>query len=53
MVGESIDLSAYVTGAKASREDIARLNDMVHEKVLQLREELDRRIRSGRKKRNS
>lgn len=51
MVGESIDLSAYITGPKATREDITRLNDMVYDKVLRLREELDRRIEADRKKR--
>ena len=51
MVGESIDLSAHITGPKATREDITRLNDMVYDKVLRLREELDRRIEADRKKR--
>lgn len=53
MVGESIDLSSHITGPKATREDITRLNDMVYEKVLRLRKELDQRVEADRKKRKS
>ena len=53
MVGESIDLSAHITGPKATREDITRLNDMVYEKVLRLRKELDQRVEADRKKRKA
>ena len=53
MVGESIDLSAHITGPKATREDITRLNDMVYEKVLRLRKELEQRVEADRKKRKA
>lgn len=51
MVGETIDLTGYLDGKKETKEDIERLNDIVREKVLQLREELDRRIEADRQKR--
>ena len=50
IIGEPIILSQYLTEEKASKEDIARLNDIVFAKVLQLRKELDERIDSDRKK---
>lgn len=50
MVGESIDLSTYISGPKASRDDINRLNEIVRDKVLALRKELDKRIEADRKK---
>lgn len=44
MIGEPILLSDYLENKKMSREDIDRLNEIVRNKVLDLREELDRRI---------
>lgn len=48
MIGEPIYLSDYLENKKMSREDIDRLNEIVRNKVLALREELDRRIRKER-----
>lgn len=49
--GEHIDLSQYLTSPKPTKEDIAKLNDIVYEKVLQLRRELDLRIEADRNRR--
>ena len=49
MIGEHIDLSAYLSGPKHTKEDIERLNQIVYQKVLQLRKELDLRIEADRK----
>lgn len=48
MVGDPIDLKQYLTGDKATREDIDRINDIIYQKVLALRAQLDRCI-SGEK----
>ena len=50
MIGEPIDLNQYLTGEKPSKQEIAQLNDIVYNKVLQLRQELDRRIEADRKR---
>ncbi len=50
IIGESIDLSAHISGLKATREDITRLNDMVYTKVLELRKELDLQIKADKGK---
>ena len=52
MIGEHIDLTQYLTTEKPKKEDIDRLNQIVYQKVLALREELDRRIQEDRKRRN-
>ena len=49
IVGESIDLADYITAPKVNKEEIARLNDIIREKVLALRAELDRRIEADKK----
>lgn len=46
--GEPIDLADYFNGDKATKEDIARLNDIVFQKVLALRAELEAR-KTGKK----
>lgn len=51
LIGESIDLSQYASSPKPDKEEIGRLNDMVRQKVLELREELDLRIRKDKAKR--
>lgn len=50
MFGEQIDVSQYTGGKRASREDLERINGIVHQKMLDLREELDRRVENDRKK---
>lgn len=50
MIGESIDLASYLSGPKATREDITRLNEIVYQKVLALRRELDVRVKADKKK---
>ncbi len=52
MIGEPIMLSEYFSGRKMTREDIDRLNDIVRNKVLGLREELDRRVKAEMEKGN-
>lgn len=49
IVGEPIDLSEYLAAPKANKEEVARLNDIVREKVLALRAELDRRIEADKR----
>ena len=49
IIGEPIDLSQYLSGTRARKDDIMRLNDIVRDKVLQLRQELDRRIANEKK----
>ncbi len=50
MFGEPIDLSQYTTAKKPTKEDILRLDAIVYQKVLALREELDLRIKNGEKR---
>ena len=52
MMGEPIDLSQYLSSAdeKPSKEEITRLNDIVRDKMLALRAELDVRIQADKKK---
>ena len=53
MIGEPIDVSQYLTDGKCTKDDIHRINDIMYQKVLSLREELDRRIQEekrGKKK---
>ena len=50
IVGEPIDLSAYIDAPKVNKEEIARLNDIIRDKVLALRAELDRRIEADNKR---
>ncbi len=49
IIGEEIDLSCYHAYGKISKEDITRLNDIVHQKVLDLRKELDIRMEEEKK----
>lgn len=51
IIGDSIDVYDYLETEEYTREDIYRINELVHGKVLQLREELDRRIQNDRMKR--
>ncbi len=51
IIGKTIDLSEYIDWDNYTREDIYRLNDMVREKVLLLREKLDENIEKDREKR--
>ena len=44
MVGEPINLSNYCKSAKPSKEEINSLNQLVRNKVLELRAEIDHRI---------
>lgn len=53
MVGEPINLADHTTEGKTSREEIDRLNELVRNKVLALREELDRRIEADKRKRKT
>ena len=50
IIGEEIDLSQYMSGEKYTRDDVERLNEMVHQKVLDLRAELDLRINADKKR---
>lgn len=52
MMGEPIDLTQYLTSSdeKPSKEEITRLNDIVRNKMLALRAELDVRIQADKKK---
>ena len=43
IIGKPIDLYDYLAGDKHTREDIPRLNEIVRGKVLELREELEKR----------
>lgn len=52
IVGEHINLSDYISSSRASKDDLLRLNDIVYEKVLQLRKELDLRIENDNKRRD-
>lgn len=48
--GEMIDLSQYTSCEKPNRAEIDRLNDIVYNKVLELRKELDLRIEADKNK---
>lgn len=50
MMGEPIDISEYISSENATKADIKRANKIIHEKVLQLREELDLRIEADKRK---
>lgn len=50
IIGETIDLSEHISTQKLTKDDIMQLNDIVYEKVLQLRKELDLRIEAERQK---
>ena len=50
MVGEPIYLTDYLDAEKPSKEDVHRLNDIVRQKVLQLRQEIDIRIEADKQK---
>ena len=50
MVGDPIDVTRYLDGEKASREDINRINGIIFNKVLELRAELDRRVQQDKKR---
>ena len=49
MVGDPIDLKQYFDGDKATREDIERINGIVHNKMLELQAELYRRIEQDKR----
>ena len=50
IIGKPIYLNDYLGGRKHTREDVDQLNDIVRQKVLDPRAELDRRIDADRKK---
>ncbi len=50
IIGKQIDLYDYLETEKYTRNDIDRLNDIVRNKVLALREELDARIKAEKQK---
>ena len=50
IIGEPMDLMQYTHSKKANEENIALLNRVVYEKVLALREELERRKEKERRK---
>lgn len=50
MVGDPIDLKQYLTGERASREDIDRINTIIYHKMLDLQAELERRIQEDKKR---
>ena len=50
MVGDPIDLKQYLTGERASREDIDRINAIIYHKMLDLQAELERRIQEDKKR---
>ncbi len=53
IVGEKIELYEYLPDGEYTKEDILRLNDIVFDKVLKLRVELeDRKSRKGKKREN-
>lgn len=45
IIGKPIDLRDYLTGEKHTKEDILRINELIHQKAQALQEELHRRIR--------
>lgn len=49
IVGEPIYLDDYLQGKKCTREDLDRLNEIVFNKVLELRQELDTRIQQEKR----
>ncbi len=51
LIGERIDLSQYASSPKPDKGEIAQLNHMVRQKVLELRKELDLRIHTDKTKR--
>ncbi|MBR5134937.1 MAG: 1-acyl-sn-glycerol-3-phosphate acyltransferase [Clostridia bacterium] len=51
IIGEKIDVMQYLESERFTKEDVLRINDIVRQKVLDLREELDRRIEQDKQKR--
>ena len=50
IIGKKIWLRDYLDHEKYTKEDILRLNDMVRNHVLELRQELDRRVEADRRR---
>ena len=48
LIGKPIDVFSYLESEQYTREDIYRLNEIVFQKVLELRADLDRRIAEDR-----
>ena len=44
IIGKPIDLRQYLTGEKYTKQDILRINEIIHQKAQDLQEELHRRI---------
>lgn len=49
IIGEEIFLSEYLSSNKITKEEINRLNEIIHSKMLDLRKELDLRIEEDKK----
>ena len=47
IIGKPIDLHAYLTGEKYTKQDILRINEIIYQKAQDLQEELHRRIRGN------
>ena len=50
IIGKEIDVSPFFAGERPTREELARANEIVHAKVLALREELEARKQKKHKK---
>lgn len=50
IIGEQIDPWDYISGDRYTKDDIERLNDMIRNKVLALRAELDEKVNAGKEK---
>ena len=50
IIGKKIYLSDYCSSPNPTKEEIAALNEMVYQKSLALKEELDRRVAEGKQK---
>ncbi|MBQ9806806.1 MAG: 1-acyl-sn-glycerol-3-phosphate acyltransferase [Clostridia bacterium] len=52
MIGKEIDVSEFITSNRhtPTREELERANEYIHGKVLEMREELERRKRARKKK---
>ena len=51
IIGEPIDLHDHFPGGKYTQEDLDRVNEVIYQHVLQLRQLLDEKIASGSRKR--
>lgn len=51
IIGKPIYVTDYLTSEKHTKQDLLRINEIIHQKVLELRQELDQRIQNDRKPR--